>query len=283
MIVSNKTIQRIQVSKDRRTKHESTPDKDVENIHTHKPVRPANWNRKPLNPKFVIWLIAFICLLALFFGLSIIFSSVTVTVVPKSQVITLKDDTYTAKRNSTNTTDLSFEILNVSATTSSIITATEEKNVDLKASGKIIIYNNYSSVPQRLINMTRFEANNGKIYRIDSSVTVPGLINVGGKVTPGSVEATVFADQAGDSYNMKLTDLSGDFKIPGFKGDVRYNGFYARLKTDITGGFSGKQKIISDNLRKTTEDGLKTKLKEQLLKELYAIKPDNYTFFNTTF
>jgi hypothetical protein len=128
--------------------------------------------------------------------------------------------------------------------------------------------------------MTRFEASNGKMYRINSSVTVPGLTKTGGKVTPGSVEATVFADQPGDSYNMKLTDLAGDFKIPGFKGDVRYYGFYARLKTDISGGFSGKQKIISDDLRKATVDNLKTKLKEQLLKELYAVKPDNYTFFN---
>jgi len=59
------------------------------------------------------------------------------------------------------------------------------------------------------------------MYRIDSSVIIPGYQKVNGKIIPGSIEATVYADQAGDGYNLKLADLTGDFSIPGFKGDPR--------------------------------------------------------------
>ena len=243
-------------------------------------VRPnQNWQRKTLNPKFVIWLIAIICLLALFFGISIIFSSATVIVTPRTEKINFSDDIYPAKLNSSGAADLSFEFLKVKQTASETIDATEDKEVSQKATGKIVIYNSYSTAPQRLINNTRFEANNGKVYRINSSVVVPGYKKVEGKVVPGSVEATVFADQAGDSYNLKLADLAGDFKIPAFKGDPKYQGFYARLKTDITGGLIGMQRVVAVSLRKSTEDIIKTKLKEQLLKEFYAIKPENYLIF----
>ena len=64
---------------------------------------------------------------------------------------------------------------------------------------------------------------------------------------------------------------------------MRYQGFYARASTDITGGFIGKQRVVNAELRKTTEDSIKTDLKEQLLKELYAIKPDNYIIFKDAY
>jgi len=241
--------------------------------------RVVGWQRKPLNPKFVIWTIAIICLLALFFGISIIFSSATVVITPRTQVISFTNDLYIAKSESSNSADLFFEVLNIKQSSGETVTATEEKEVSQKASGKIIIYNNYNTAPQRLINNTRFEANNGKIYRINSSVIVPGLKKIDGKVVPGSVEATVYADQAGEEYNLKLSDLAGDFKIPGFKGDPRYASFYALLKTDIVGGLIGKQRIVSDDLRKATIEIIKSKLREQLLKEIYAVKPENYLIF----
>ena len=217
--------------------------------------------------------------MALFFGVSIIFSRATIVVTPRTQNITFTNDVYTAKSASTTTDSLSFEVLSVKQTAGETVEATEEKQVSQKATGSIIVYNNYSASPQRLINNTRFEANNGKIYRISSSVIIPGLKKVGDKTIPGSIEAVIFADQAGEDFNLKLTDLAGDFKIPGFKGDLRYQGFYARLKTDVLGGFIGKQRVINETVRKTAEDTAKEKIKELLLKKLYAVKPDNYLIF----
>jgi len=267
IVISKKSIRQIPLSPEKKKKG----DRELRKAYS--------WQRKSLNPKLAIWIIAVICLLALFFGLSLVFSSATVIITPRTEKISFNNETYITKLDSSAQTDLSFEVLNVKQTEGQVVEATEEKEVSQKASGKIVIYNNYSTVSQRLINKTRFEASNGKVYRINSSVIVPGLKKVNGQTLPGSIEAVVYADQAGEDYNLKLADLAGDFKIPGFKGDPRYQGFYARLKTDITGGLIGKQRIVSNDLRKVTEDLIKVKLKEQLLKELYAVKPENYLIF----
>ncbi len=285
MLPSKRSIRQIPLSKDKKADYQDLKKEIVdleENKGNFKPRRVnkiAGGNRKPLNPKFVIWLIAIICLLALFFGVSILFSSATVIVTPRTEKITFNNDAYSAKLESAAATDLTFEVLKVKEDLGETVEATAEKQVSQKASGKIVIYNNYSTSPQRLINNTRFEAANGKVYRISTSVIIPGQNKESGKIIPGSVEATVVADQAGEDYNLKVSDLKGDFKIPGFKGDLRYVGFYALLKEDIVGGFIGKQRIVADDLRKSTEDALKGKLKDQLLKELYAIKPENYFLF----
>ncbi len=230
--------------------------------------------RKPVNPKFVIWVIALIAVMALFFGISLLFASVTLKVTPRVETVSFNNETYP---------NLPFEVLNISKTDSVKIEATEEKMVSQKASGKIVVYNNYSATAQRLINNTRFESANGKIYRIANSVDVPGTKVVSGKTVPGSVEVTVYADEPGEAYNMKLADMTGDFKIPGFKGTPRYNSFYARLKTDISGGVVGQQKVISAEARRTAEESLKASVKEMLIKELYAIKPENYIVFDQTY
>ena len=237
-------------------------------------------NRKPLNPKFVIWLIAIIALLVLFFGVSLIFSSAKLVIVPRIEKLNFNNETFVAKLDTPSTTNLSFEILKIEKSDGLVVEATEEKVANQKASGRIVIYNNYSAASQRLINNTRFEATNGKVYRISSSVIVPGYTKVAGKIVPGSIEAVVYADQAGENYNLKVADLTGDFKIPGFKGDPRYNSFYARIKTDIIGGFIGKQRIIADKIRADAEENIKLKLKEQLIKELYALKPESFIVLN---
>ena len=74
---------------------------------------------------------------------------------------------------------------------------TGEEAVEVKASGKIMVYNNFSSEPQRLIIRTRFETKEGLIYRIPESIVVPGKTVKMGWETPGSKEIGVFADEPG--------------------------------------------------------------------------------------
>lgn len=263
------SIRDIPISREKK----AVPVKPVVNYHEKYDIPKVRGNRRPINPKFVIWLIAIVALLALFFGVSLIFSRATLTIAPKVETVTFNGDTYS----------LPFEVLKLNKEDGMTVEATEEKEANQKASGKIVIYNNYSSASQRLINNTRFETADGKIYRLNSSVDVPGTKVVAGKTIPGSVEATVFADQPGDSYNLRLSDLKGDFKIPGFKGSPRYNSFYALLKTDIAGGLVGKQRVVADTVRTTAIEAAKAALKENLTKELYAVKPDNYLVFPNSY
>ena len=124
--------------------------------------------------------------------------------------------------------------------------------VERKASGKITIWNAYSSEAQPLVKNTRFVTPEGKVYRIISAVTVPGAKISEGKIQASSVEAEVAADQPGDSYN---TGPVAKLRIPGFQGSPKYDGFYGEFKTGASGGFVGEMKVpTEDDIKAAKED-----------------------------
>jgi len=160
--------------------------------------------------------------------------------------------------------------IKVSETESREFSASGEKEVNAKAKGAVIIYNEYSSEPQTLVATTRFESGNGKIYRIEKNLLVPGAKIQEGRIIASSIEAEVVADLPGKEYNVGLTD----FTIPGFKGTPKYAGFYAKSKTEITGGAIGKVKVVSADDLKKAEEELKAKLREKTAKLLEKQTPD---------
>lgn len=154
----------------------------------------------------------------------------------------------------------------------------EQKTTGLKeirdeAHGEIVIYNSYSSQPQILVRNTRFETPDGKIYRISENITVPGANVVEGEIKPSSIVVEIFADEPGEDYNIGLTD----FTIPGFKGSVKYEKFYARSKTPMTGGFIGVAPVVLredvDVLKNDTKSKLEKmivdKIKNEIPEELF--------------
>jgi hypothetical protein len=121
---------------------------------------------------------------------------------------------------------------------------TGKSNVSQKATGVIKIFNAYSSAPQELVATTRFVTPDGKIYRLNNTIVVPGAQVVGGKITPSSISAPVTADKAGDSYNIGPVS---HFSIPGFSGTAKYNGFYGSSDQPMTGGFIGIKQVPTAN------------------------------------
>lgn len=138
-----------------------------------------------------------------------------------------------------------------------------------KASGEIVIFNAYSSKPQVLVAQTRFETPDGKIYKIDKRITIPGADIFEGKIKPSSITATVYAEKPGEEYNI---DGPIDFTIPGFKGSPKFNGFYAKSKTEMSGGFLGKARVVSqedvDKLKERVLNYLEGALENKLSKNL---------------
>lgn len=127
--------------------------------------------------------------------------------------------------------------------------ASDKKNVEQKATGKITIYNAYGSSSQLLVKGTRFTTPDGKVFRLDANVTVPGAKVSGGKLTPSSIAATVAADKPGPDYNVGPVSR---FRIPGFQNTPKYEGFYAESKDPMTGGFIGNVAVPSmDDIAKT--------------------------------
>jgi hypothetical protein len=109
---------------------------------------------------------------------------------------------------------------------------TGKKHITVKASGKITVFNEYSSNPQRIVSNTRFLSKEGYLFRIKDPVIIPGFSRVEGKDVPGQVVVTVYADKPGEEYNINPTS----FTLPGLQGSKKYSSIYARSYQTMTGG-----------------------------------------------
>jgi hypothetical protein len=220
-------------------------------------------DKKSKKPLFLT-LGTILILVILFFILSA-FDSADVTIEPKTAEASVSEEIQIENISSkTNSSSLGYRVIELSQEAEKVVPATDEEYVSQKASGVITIYNSYSSTAQKLINNTRFEAPNGNIYRIAESISVPGYTEEGGSIVPGSIDAEVFADEAGEEYNI----LSAKFTIPGFAGQEPYDYFSAETKTDISGGFDGVRKIISEDSIETAKSDLSTALTSKLIDAL---------------
>lgn len=145
-------------------------------------------------------------------------------------------------------------------------------SVGRKSRGTITIYNNYGVESQSLIASTRFVTPDGKIFRLDSDVVVPGATKEGDILTPSHIEAAVTADQPGESYNINPVSK---FRIPGFQGTAKYDGFYGESKSAMTGGSFGETKVPTDDDLKSARADLETKLENVLKAEFFVGLPSD--------
>ncbi|MCH7756715.1 hypothetical protein IIC45_01365 [Patescibacteria group bacterium] len=212
-------------------------------------------------------------IIILFFLFSFLFTGAQVVTFPKYEKVVVNGD-FTASTD-VALSSLPYDIMTLELTESQSVVATGREEVSLKASGKIVIYNNYNTAIQRLIRNTRFETPLGLIYRINESIVVPGQTSEGGKVTPGSIEVTVYADEPGEAYNVGLTD----FTVPGFKGAPQFEYFYARSKFPMTGGFVGEQLVVEESVQESAREELRVTLNEQLLLEAFSQVPEGFLLF----
>ena len=239
---------------------------------------PSRRSGSSFGKKLFFWLVIIIIIGGpLVFYTSRAFTRVKVTVEQRNVDIVL-DETVIAKRiplTASSTGEIGFQMMTLESTETQAVDASGTEKVAEKARGEIIIYNDFNAEPQQLVINTRFESPAGKIYHLTTPVSVPGQKMVDGKLTPGSVSATVVADAAGESYNSAPTD----FKIPGFKGSPRYDKFYARSKTPLAGGFVGERASVAVADRERVSRELESVLKDRLLKEAATSVPPGFILF----
>ncbi len=142
--------------------------------------------------------------------------------------------------------------------------ASTRKSVQDKATGKITIYNNFSSSPQVLLATTRFTAPDGKIFRLVEKTTVPGN---------SSIEAEVIADKPGPDYNIGPVSR---FTIPGFQGSARYEKFYGVSVDPMTGGFIGERPYPTDDDIKQAKQKAETDFKNMVESALTLQLPPEF-------
>jgi hypothetical protein len=227
--------------------------------------------------RYVMYVLAGASFIFLIIVLMLAFSKATLTITPRSTALDFNRPLVAEK---STTTGLSFEVITVGKSSSMEVEATGEQFVSRKASGIITIYNNFGSAPQRLIKNTRFETPDGLIFRIDSSVTVPGKTVKNGASVPGSVDVAIQADEAGVQYNIPPTT----FTIPGFKNDpARFKGFSAQNKEPFKDGFLGNVKAVSPENEQKAIIALEEKLRQNLLKETMAVLPEGSILYPSAF
>ena len=220
--------------------------------------------------KYRIYLVALISIVFLLFALSFLFSGAKIILVPKVRDIPVKENLSATKDG--NLPGLSFDLVVISGEESKTIEGGEMKEVSIVASGSVVIYNSYSSSSQNLDVDTRLEGSNGKIYKTNKKITIPGMTKDG---KPGSAEVGIYGGVAGPEYNS--TPL--DFKIIGFKGTPKYAKFYARSKGEIVGGFKGMSPSVSSLDKASATSELGVILRAKLQKKVADQIPGGFVLF----
>ncbi|MCA9363563.1 hypothetical protein KC851_04560 [Candidatus Kaiserbacteria bacterium] len=223
------------------------------------------------NKRLLISLFLFVFIVGGAIGLSAIMGKTELTIYPQYREpnVSAEFTAYPDKRDGY----LSYEVMTLEATGESQVKASGQVQVEELATGLIEIVKTTPGA-ERLIKNTRFRSPDGKIFRIQESVVVPGAVKDGsGSLIPGTIQAEVFADESGESYNLSANTK---FDIPGFEENGftdLFNAITARNPQSFTGGFSGPRFEIDDQELQTARQALQIELRNNLLSRIDQEKP----------
>lgn len=225
--------------------------------------------------RFVILLIAVIAIVAGAAIALLAFRSTTITVVPRAHAVvfdsTSQFTAYPAESAPMGT--LSYTVQTTEFEDSKVVPSAGTVQAEDKASGVIRVYNNYSAQPVRLIKNTRFETPQGLIFRAPADIVVPGKSGS----TPGQVDVTVVADQAGEQYNVGPVSK---FTVPGLRSTAAmYTGVYAESKAAMTGGFVGQRPGVEPGALEAARSELRANLDAKAKEAISSLSNDSQVAF----
>lgn len=240
--------------------------KEVKPLQDKERVRRSDTVRKR-NPVKFIALITFLFLIVL--ALNWVFLKVNIDIWPEidltqySGVIEVRTDQY---HTSIEPSVIPGKIFTTKIEESKTFSVSGRDKDERRAEGVLRVYNNYSELPQTLINETRFVSADGKLFRSTESVTVPGKT---GSI-PGQADVMVRAVESGEDYNI---DKTSKFSIPGLQGTAMYMDIYAENPKPITGGFIGESPIILESDVEAAKELLFSSAIESAKKDLTGLAP----------
>lgn len=169
--------------------------------------------------------------------------------------------------------NITIETISQKKNAQMVFPANGKKAVNKKASGKITVFNAYSSEAQKLVATTRFATPDGKVIRLAKDLVVPGAKIVDGQISPSSVEVDVVADKAGPEYNIGPIDK---LTIPGFEGTPKFAGFYGKIEMALKGGFSGSMAYPTEADIKSAQGKIAQVLEEAINNQLTTQLPADF-------
>ncbi len=151
--------------------------------------------------------------------------------------------------------------------------ATGTRNIGEKASGSVTLVNDYSTSSQSIPAGTVLRASDGKQFVLSANATIPGAdISVEGTSTKlnssGTTKASITAEEAGDSHNIK----GGRMTLVGIS-ESKDGKVYA-TEPETSGGTSETLKIVSqediDNAKNSLVEELTNQAKADAVSEAAA-------------
>jgi hypothetical protein len=202
------------------------------------------------------------------------FENARVSITAKHQAFVLAKDQFTASKDPSS--PIHFEIMIITDTGFKEMVLTQSADVSLKAQGEIMLYNEFSTAPQKLLINTRLADESGKAYTTDEAVVIPGYtLDKDKKVIPGSIKVGVHAFLPGDTYNATPTSLT----ITGFKGTAKATKIYAKALTPIAGGAQGLVYTLSPEEKGSLSSFASSTFRNNLLKKVDAQVPPGYILY----
>ena len=250
---------------------------------THRPPAPPRpgapmppHRRAHRSGRLLIWVLAIASLALLGVIGYIMTRGTSIDVVPRSHTIVFDEtatySAYPVDSESAAEGSLRYRLLTKELTDSAPVEATGTETVREAASGTITVYNNYSAAAVRLITNTRFETPDGLVFRVHKPIVVPGKTSSG----PGSIDVTVYADAAGEQYNIGPVVK---FTLPALKTSSpdMYTTVYAKSTGAMTGGFVGTKPKVSQATLDAAQAQMQARLSAQA-KDAFGDDPMVYQF-----
>lgn len=210
----------------------------------------------------------------LFYWGGVLFHRATVIITARHEIINYKNKIFEATKNSSGK-NIEFEIMIASDRKEKDFILTDTKEVSNKATGSIIIYNEFSSKQEKLAAGTYIVDEKGRTYKLNKITTVPGYKTEGKKIIPGQVDADITSFLAGGSYN----GTPEKFYISSFKGTTKYSKIYGKLKTPLKGGIQGAVYYVTEKDKEKLNQIAITSFKEELFKQVKALTPIGYILY----
>jgi len=167
---------------------------------------------------------------------------------------------------------LSFQVMVVDTEVTRQVYASSLQQSNSRASGSIVIFNEYSTKALTIKKGTTVTGENGKKYTTQAAITVPGYTTVNKLKKAGtSPQVAVTAADVGESYNAEGTS----FTVSGYNSKQ----LYARSSGAITGGEAGIAHVLTDADRESAILTLQADLAEKLKRETRTAIPSEYVTF----
>ena len=249
--------------------HESTPRTNAR--------PPQRGNGRSSNTSYYMWLVTCVIIAVAVISFMNIFHRTTITLSVAQEYFTDIDQNIAVATEPAQNR-LRVDTIVLQGEREDTVDAATPQNISDKAEGTIMIYNE-ETTPQRFVEETRFETPDGLIFMLGTGegITVPAMSNG----EPGSVEVTVYAEEAGEDYNIGLTD----FVIPGWResNNPKFATQYARSTSPMTGGFEGIRYVVDENGSSNAYDGITAILKDELRNDLLREVPQSHIVFDESF